>query len=349
MRKIAAKSERLDGLDVLKCICAFLVISRHTPFRGAFGANLQAITGSAVPIFFMITGFFYDSAHTMKKKLGQIKKHLILCVSTNILYIAWSVLLTLHHHLSVWEDLRRSVFSPIRMLKMLFFNTPLAINTGGHLWYLNAILYVLIVYFAAKKFGFERLIGIAAPILFVLNAALGKYSLLIFGFALPPIVTRNFLLVGIPCFWMGNFIGTHRKTIESLLERKKWLPVVLTAAFTAMVAVEYNLLTMYKCNAETDYYFFNFPLAACAFILFMQIKRTGGALNMLRVIGKDYSADIYILHPIAITLCASAAARLGINAVYGYVRPIAVFFASLLAARTASALRKSFKRLRARQ
>ena len=53
--------KRVDGLDILKCIAAFLIICIHAPFFGEFGKYVTAIARIGVPIFLMITGYFYTS------------------------------------------------------------------------------------------------------------------------------------------------------------------------------------------------------------------------------------------------------------------------------------------------
>lgn len=54
------KFERQDAFDILKAVCAFLIVCIHIPFPGAAGAYFTALTRIAVPIFFMITGYFYS-------------------------------------------------------------------------------------------------------------------------------------------------------------------------------------------------------------------------------------------------------------------------------------------------
>lgn len=53
--------ERNIGLDVLKCICAFFVITIHCKrIPGFAGEVLTALNRTAVPVFFMVTGYFYQ-------------------------------------------------------------------------------------------------------------------------------------------------------------------------------------------------------------------------------------------------------------------------------------------------
>lgn len=52
------EEKRNNSIDNLKAICTFLIICIHVPFPGEIGAYFITLTRIAVPIFFMITGFF---------------------------------------------------------------------------------------------------------------------------------------------------------------------------------------------------------------------------------------------------------------------------------------------------
>lgn len=49
--------QRISSLYVLKAICAFLVVVCHIPFDWAM-PFLEPLRRIAVPVFFMITGYF---------------------------------------------------------------------------------------------------------------------------------------------------------------------------------------------------------------------------------------------------------------------------------------------------
>lgn len=42
---------RADNIDILKAICAFLIVCIHVPHSGRAGAYFTALTRVAVPIF----------------------------------------------------------------------------------------------------------------------------------------------------------------------------------------------------------------------------------------------------------------------------------------------------------
>ena len=70
---MAVKTEgRYGGLDILKSICAFLIVNIHAPFPGEAGAYFLSLTRMAVPVFFMITGFFYDNVRSRGRVNAQI-------------------------------------------------------------------------------------------------------------------------------------------------------------------------------------------------------------------------------------------------------------------------------------
>lgn len=50
---------RAENIDILKAICAFLIVCIHVSFPGKVGAYFTALTRVVVPIFFMISGYFY--------------------------------------------------------------------------------------------------------------------------------------------------------------------------------------------------------------------------------------------------------------------------------------------------
>lgn len=66
--------KRYEGLDILKVISAFLVVCIHASFPGEFGKNVASLARVAVPIFFMITGFFFDSIIERHREKTQLKK-----------------------------------------------------------------------------------------------------------------------------------------------------------------------------------------------------------------------------------------------------------------------------------
>lgn len=165
-------------------------------------------------------------------------------------------------------------------------NEPLS----GHLWYLMAYAYaLLIIAILAQKGKIQWLkhmaiVGLALYFLFDIwhiYYNVPKYLTLVYCF-------RNFFFTAIPMMFIGaNMSGAFRtKTIVG------WLIV-----FSICALVEMN---SFHVNHIADVYFFTIPLSFSLFFLFVNCKIRKP--NMLTKCGERYSLYIYILHPIIIKL-----------------------------------------------
>lgn len=86
------EEKRNNSIDNLKAICTFLIVCIHVPFPGEIGAYFITLTRIAVPIFFMITGFFYLDIIFYHKEVKQIKKILKLLIEANVFFLIWNIL-----------------------------------------------------------------------------------------------------------------------------------------------------------------------------------------------------------------------------------------------------------------
>ena len=310
---------RADNIDILKAICAFLIVCIHVPFPGRVGAYFTALTRIAVPTFFMITGYFYSDTVARRKEKRQIKKILYLFVETNVLFFIWNITLDVLRKDSIATYVR-TIFTGKNILEFLTLNeSPLA----GHLWYLGAILYVLVIVSLADKLNLRKVLYCLTPLLLIADLAFGKYSLLIFHQEFPYILVRNFLCVGIPYFCIGNLIREKRCS-------EKWnrkILQVLIVVFTITSLAERFVLVSAGLNATRDHYLSTTFLAIC---LFVYALKSNWHNKELTVIGRKYSTWLYIIHPIFIMVFSIVTGKLGIKSIYRCVAPIVVYCATLV-------------------
>lgn len=59
------------------------------PFPGVIGEYFTALTRIAVPVLFMITGYFYFDVEEKNGETRQIKKIFKLVLEANVLYLLW--------------------------------------------------------------------------------------------------------------------------------------------------------------------------------------------------------------------------------------------------------------------
>jgi len=313
---------RRDGVDILKLICAFLVICIHKPFYGKIGEYIVAISRCAVPIFFMITGFFYKNTIHKGNENKQIVKILKLCIFSNLLYLAYNIAGCILSNDSV-NVLLRSMFSVENIKDMLFFNvTPIA----SHLWYLNALLYVLIIMKFINKYNKYRVLEVLTPFLLLIDLIFGKYSLAILKTEIPFIYVRNFLFVGLPYFCIGNYI---HKAIDANKKINNKCIVLSIFIFLATTILERYVLVQFNLNAVRDHYISSTLLAVSLFLCFLNYGE--GTKNFiikgLSKIGKSYSTNIYIFHVIVMGILNKI---LKADTIYSYISPIYIFVCTIL-------------------
>lgn len=324
---------REDGIDILKVICSFLIVCIHIPFSGILGDYFTALTRVAVPIFFMITGYFYSDIIAKHKKKQQIKKIFLLVIKANILFFIWNIVLEILKRNDIVLYIQ-SVFTWKNVLNFLLLNeSPLA----GHLWYLGAILYVLIIVLIIDKLNCGTLLYILTPVLLLGDLALGKYSLLLWGKEYPYILVRNFLFVGIPYFCIGRLIRVyHRRTIS------RNVLIVSMVLFSLTSLLERFVLVSLNVNATRDHYISTTLLAITVFLFAIDGQKAiicrmsnkeskeHRLSDLMAGIGRKYSTWIYILHPIFITCIGIVMNKIGLYLIYRCVAPIMVYISTLL-------------------
>ena len=267
----------------------------------------------------MITGYFYSDTVARHKEKHQIKKIGGLIIEANVLFFIWNIALNVLRRENIVAYIR-SIFTGKNIIEFLALNeSPLA----GHLWYLGAILYVLVIVLLVDKLDCRKLLYYLTPVLLIADLAFGKYSLLIFHQEFPYILVRNFLCVGIPYFCIGNLIREKRCS-------EKWnrkMLQVLIVVFTITSLAERFALVNAGLNATRDHYLSTTFLAIC---LFVYTLKSNWHNKELAVIGRKYSTWLYIIHPIFITAFSMVVGKLGIKSIYRYVAPIVVYCATLV-------------------
>lgn len=296
--------ERWDTLDILKCLCAFGVVTIHRGFPGPAGVRLRLLFRFAVPVFFMITGFFFRDTLERGREKGQIRKIFRLMVGANLFFFLLGLFLVLQKRKGVeGVVLRCTQYFSWEKLRDFFLANESPFKS--HLWYLGAILYVLLLasYLAKKK----RLwiLGALTPLLLAGDLAFGKYSLLLWNQEISYIYVRNYLFVGLPFFYMGYWLGCRREWIQRKMNPfLMFLLFVGSLLFFGTSLLEKRYLVSRGINASREQYISTTLMALCVFLFFVGWKKYyggGWVSRFFAAIGRRYSTWIYILHPGVIT------------------------------------------------
>lgn len=332
-KSLRLEKNRFDGIDRLKLLCAFLVVSIHATFSWD-GGYFRAIAAVAVPIFFMISGFFYTDTENRGRQKAQIKKILLMIIGANLFYLLWHAALHLiSHDLSAYLS---EVLTLRALVEFLVFNeSPFSI----HLWYLGALLYVLLIAYGLKHNKLQCLYFLI-PILLACGIVLGKYSPVIFGDYVYYLFSRNFLFDGLPFFLLGMLLRDKMPAIIEWVKNRHALIGVFLLLAMGLQMVEQYALSGYDIHGDV---FIMTPFLSVGLFIWAATAPEKGNRGVLAELGAKKSAMVYILHMFFKDFVAMFIPA-ALTDTYYFVRPVVVFIVSVIAAAILDFARSSLRR-----
>lgn len=133
-------------LDQLKGIAAIFVVFIHAKFPCEIGEVIRAIARFAVPLFFMVSGYFFLKAdknkmyRTIRPKILHILKIVLIAYSLNLVRI---VLQLIDKGGGIKEWFLLNVLTKRHLLEFIIFNNS---AFGGVLWFLFSLIYCYLFY-----------------------------------------------------------------------------------------------------------------------------------------------------------------------------------------------------------
>ncbi len=329
------------GLDYFKLAAAFLVVAIHTsPLSVVSPAAdfilTRIIARTAVPFFFMVSGYFLLPQYIFKGSVDVCPLRRFL-KKTCLLYAA-AIIIYLPINLYAGHFDAVNVFSVFRMI---VFD-----GTFYHLWYLPAsVLGVLLIIFMVRKLTFRAVFGIAL-ILYGFGLLGDSY----FGFLSGCDFLRRIYETMFHVFSYtrnGIFYAPVFLLMGAGMERikrsyKKITAVIGFAVSITGMIVEGLTLNYLEVQRHDSMYI---SLLPCMFFLFQIILSVKARpVKSLRII----SAGIYIIHPLCIVLIRGAAKAVCLEHIFvenSIVHCVAVCF---LSCALAAALQKTLFRIHKR-
>ena len=307
---------RNNGLDILKSLCIFLIILLHTEaLKESFPINVEPICRFAVPCFFMITGFFYSDIVNRRKELKQIIKVLFLISVSNVVLILLNIIYVGRNGIVDWIIL---CCSKNNIIKMLFFNENLITGHFGsyHIWYLNALLYVLVIAYFLRRLKKLEVLYYLTPLLLIGGFILECFSQQLFGVSFSEngryYVYRNFLTVGIPYFSIGNLLSHYG--IKKLKAKNSTI-IIGSLLLIGLSFFEYNMELAYGLATNGEFFLLT-PFYATGLFLFFYNAFEGKKLKkigrIVAFIGERYVIWIYLFHLPVIVLIKDLFSQIGI-------------------------------------
>lgn len=280
-------SSRQESFDFLKFFLGFLVVVIHTGFTGYAGLGIKAFARIAVPLFFMITGYYLPVMSDERFRKYLIKITCLTVFSTLFYTLISYIQSQTGSHVST--DWFAQTFSMKRILKWFLLNEFML---AGHLWYFYALLYVLVIIYITRKIKKMNMLYMLIPFLF-----LGDYLLSFFGRI---VYYRNFLFLGLPYVLLGCLFRSYENRILDMFHKSRTL-ILWFVVICISLCVEMFVYKLAGFMVIRDHYLFTLPMVACAFILALRNPHYGAG-GFWAFAGKKYSAYIYIMHVFVMTL-----------------------------------------------
>ena len=264
---------RNHSLDSLKFLCAIFVVFLHTPQPEIWENYITPFLNCAVPIFFMISGYFTYKKKDIRHTIIKRKKHLI--------YI-FCIMFLFYLSLSLIANGKDS----LEHLSILFSPGFILLNSvpySMHLWYIIAYIYVLLIILLVEKYNLYKWLFYITPILLITGLTVGKYSEILLDNSFPTNYTRNFLFTGLPFFSLGMII-----------KKAKQIPNIHVAVILCIVFYILGVIEVLNVKSLGDLYVSTIFLSLSIFILFINIKQVKD--NIFSKLGREESLYIYLLH-----------------------------------------------------
>lgn len=290
---------RWNSLDCLKGIACIAVVLIHYNFPGDFGLAVKSFCRFAVPVFLIISGFFFlsdgkmDDAKTVKK----IRNILYLLMVSALFYACFAFFDygALNSNFSITGFINERLQGG-KIVKLFLTNDPFVYS---HLWYMLALVYCYM--FCLLVFSKNRELhgaGIIAVVLLVCYTCLQEFasilhvknSFLIIGTEQYVSLFNLFIFRALPFFMFGVTIRKHISKVMNIPLKKGWA-IVLFVFGGALAAYEH-------LNINNAQFFVGNYIQVFALIV-MAIKNEdykSKLLGFIGYVGRELSLYVYILH-----------------------------------------------------
>lgn len=291
------KDDYIPSIDLMRIICAFMVVAIHIVPFDRINENIryiliEIIPRIAVPFFFVVSGFF------VKKNLDR-KNNKIYAYSKKIIftYLLWSCIYFIYDYIMYAIPNKISLITMLKMyiIEYLYFGPK------NHLWYFHGLIFCIAIaticyrYYSLKKLYILSLflyfigllgcsyynIGINIPILNLLFSCLHFLSI------------RRIFLMGFSFFMLGIFIKMNIYNIKKLSDRKLIKALIIIYILFIIEIIIVNKMHIAENIIIT---LFLYPLVGIIFILCL--KNPMYKMRRYKSKFRSISNFTYYLHPL---------------------------------------------------
>lgn len=280
-------THKLEGLNALKFICALMVVAIHIPFTPSWFIGF--IYKIAVPIFFMITGYFLIDSKgrlTINRIKQNIWKLLKITLGLNFIYFLIKFVLS-------------EIELEFNIIKFIVLGTEFC----DAFWYFNATIEALMILLILVYFNKTKFIPFLIVIGLLFNFSFGSYSYLIFensnelnhlNISFNRFLSRNFFTMAIPFIYTGIWLRLRENPKQMNRTGKK---IFLICILVVLLAAEhYWFLKSVGRSPNGELIIITPILAIIVFQFGRNIKIGTNFAKKLSRLGQYHSSNIYFFH-----------------------------------------------------
>lgn len=320
-----AKRQQNQYLNYWKGIACFGVVFVHTGFPiENLDGMLQTMFRFAVPLFFMISGYFCygeDRERVEKKLPAKIKRifwiNFFGCFYYFVMQMAIAVFGDSHGSAADVIERFGLLFNKETMVNWLVFNQDPFVRI---MWFTSALLYCYVLFWIINHFNLYRVGYGLIPVLLMIHLIMGNVMVML-GVEINKVYYRNFLLFGLPFFMLGNWLHKNQADILEKFTIKKCQIILLTGLLLG--------IGEWFVEGRREMYIGTLLVVLSAFMLTMyQPEKKEN--SFLTKIGEKYSLFIYVVHYSLIVVLERFSGKLIMSGstvyyIYQFVRPFLIF------------------------
>lgn len=280
---------RNNTIDGFRLIAALLVVCIHAGIP-ILGSMLTPFYKTAVPFFFLISGFYLydaDSDKMNRKIIKSMKRIVSIWFQATVIY----AIVTYVCFPEDWLNQGRLFLSvKFWLLNIAPFNSVL--------WYLLAYLYALLLIFGLNKLiGFNKLGGRIFAIwvvpCLIINYCMGEFNSFLSLGVMDWTYKSNFVTMGLPIVMIGIACSKYQPYLPKLTGCKYifWLAVLYFVAI-----VQWYIIKRITNESVSANLFLGSTLPMVILTLSYSLCKPNLFGEFLPKWGRLYSLDIYVYH-----------------------------------------------------
>ncbi len=334
---LAQKNNGNSTLYFFQGIASILVVLIHIPFPGVIGIFFTSLARFAVPLFYMVSGYTlyqYIETDIYRAKVSKrIKRNAWITVVGILVYFLFDIAKCVIRQESITEYLM-GVVSPDKILLFLFFGI-IPISSAQILWFIYGLvcIYVILYFFMPKKKNIYRnaIVSLAIMVLFFIGKIIcTALNIRFFGIDLSmDFIYGNWIVIGFTSVTIGialrKFVDDYPKIVKNVRRYSHIVSILCIILNFLLCFILDRLIGMYL-----SYTVFTLILDFMIFILATEDRLS--QRNLMSTIGREHSRNIYLWHPIFISITNYALIAVGLEektlALWG--QPVVVIVATIV-------------------